>query len=205
VYQLIGGKITNFYAIVFFIWELFHKFAVRKKHIYMKRIILMIIACVTLTVQAQESMTLIKIGYLSYDSALRAMPDYALTQQRLTNLKSQYEAELKRVEQEFNQKYEAFLEGQKDFPKTILYKRQTELKELMERNVNFKNNSLRELAEAEQTAMAPLREKLNTLLADVAREQGFIIILNTDADACPYIAPSLSEDINALVKQKLQQ
>lgn len=173
--------------------------------ISMKRILLVIFACLAMTVQAQESVSLVKIGYLSYENALKAMPEYSLTQKQLAELKSQYEAELKRVEQEFNKKYEAFLEGQKDFPKTILYKRQTELKELMERNVNFKNNSIRELADAEQAAMEPLRKKLNELLADVAREHGYIIILNTDADACPYIAPSLSEDINSLVIKRLNE
>ena len=156
-----------------------------------------------MAVQAQESVALLKIGYTSYGNALKAMPEYAVAQQQLAELKAQYEAELKRVEQEFNRKYESFLEGQKDFPKTILYKRQTELRELMERNVSFKNNSLHELAEAEQAAMVPLREKLNALLADIAREQGYIIILNTDADACPYIAPSLSEDITETVMQRL--
>ena len=118
----------------------------------------MIIACLALTVQAQDSIPSLKIGFFSYDSALKTMPDYTLQQQKLAELRAQYDAELKRVEEEFNRKYEEFLDGQKEFPKTILYKRQTELKELMERNVNFKANSRRELAEAEQAAMLPLRQ-----------------------------------------------
>lgn len=146
----------------------------------------------------------LKIGFLSYDSALKAMPDYVVTQQKLANLRAEYNKELKRVEDEFNRKYEEFLDGQKDFPKTILYKRQTELKELMERNVTFKANSRRELAEAERAAMMPLRQALNGLLAEIAKERGFALILNTDADACPYIAPSMGEDINQIVHDALK-
>ena len=67
------------------------------------------------------------IGYLSYDSVLTAMPQCAIVEKQLEELTTQYEAELKRVEDEFNQKYEAFLDGRKDFPRTILLKRQTEL------------------------------------------------------------------------------
>ncbi len=170
----------------------------------MKRLLLLIFTCLALTVQGQESMPQLKIGFLSYDSALKAMPDYVETQQKLANLRAEYDKELKRVEDEFNRKYEEFLDGQKDFPKTILYKRQTELKELMERNVTFKANSRRELAEAERAAMMPLRQALNGLLAEIAKERGFALILNTDADACPYIAPSMGEDINQIVHDALK-
>ena len=132
------------------------------------------------------------------------MPDYTLQQQKLADLKAEYEKELKRVEDEFNLKYEQFLDGQKDFPKTILYKRQTELKELMERNIAFKADSQRELAEAERAAMAPLRQSLNELLAEIAKKEGYKLIINTDADACPYIDPQIGEDINQLVHDALK-
>lgn len=171
---------------------------------YMKKVLLLIFTCLALSVQAQDNVPSLKIGFLSYDSALKAMPDYVQTQQKLATLRTEYDKELKRVEDEFNRKYEEFLDGQKDFPKTILYKRQTELKELMERNVTFKANSRRELAEAERTAMAPLRQTLNATLAEIAKERGFALILNTDADACPYIDPAMGEDINQLVHDALQ-
>lgn len=143
------------------------------------------------------------IGYLSYGTALRNMPGYALQEQKLADLKAQYDAELKRVEEEFNRKYEEFLDGQKDFPKTILYKRQTELKELMERNVQFKANSRRELAEAETASLATLKQQLNGALATIARERHLIVILNTDGDAVPFLDPTLSEDVTEIVKQYL--
>ena len=171
----------------------------------MKRLLLLIVACLALTVQAQDSIPVLKIGFLSYDQALKAMPDYTLELQKMADLRAEYDKELKRVEDEFNRKYEEFLDGQKDFPKTILYKRQTELKELMERNVAFKANSRRELAEAEKAAMAPLRQSLNELLAEIAKEHGFALILNTDADACPYIDPLMGVDIQDAVLQRLKE
>ena len=171
----------------------------------MKRILLLLLACLTLTAQAQDSIPLLKIGYLSYDHALKAMPEYTLEQRKMADLRAEYDKELKRVEDEFNRKYEEFLDGQKDFPKTILYKRQTELKELMERNVAFKANSRRELAEAEKAAMAPLRQNLNELLAEIAKEYGLALILNTDADACPYIDPNMGVDIQEAVLQRVKE
>jgi outer membrane protein len=138
-------------------------------------------------------------AYLSYEQVLKSMPGYALAQRTLAEMRAQYEAELKRVEQEFNLKYEEFLDGQRDFPPTILHKRQTELKELLERNVGFKATSRQELAEAETKAMAPLRERLAEVLAAIGRERGYAFILNTDAGAVPFINPAMGEDITQKV------
>jgi outer membrane protein len=118
----------------------------------MRRILLLITACLALTAQAQDSLTVCKFGYFSYGQMLQSMPQYAIVQKQLTTLREQYDAELKRVEDEFNRKYEEFLEGQRDFPKTILQKRQNELQELMTRNIAFKENSRQELAKAEKEA-----------------------------------------------------
>ena len=66
----------------------------------------------------------VKFGYFSYEEAFQSMPEYALAQANLKDLKSKYDAEMKRVEEEFNRKYEEFLDGQGDFAPTILQKRQ---------------------------------------------------------------------------------
>ena len=60
--------------------------------------------------------TAARYGYLSYQEALESMPQYAMVQKQMENLRSQYQAETLRVEEEFNRKYEEFLEGQREFP-----------------------------------------------------------------------------------------
>ncbi|MBP3767995.1 MAG: OmpH family outer membrane protein [Prevotella sp.] len=134
-------------------------------------------------------------GFISYDQALTSMPDYALVQTRLATLRAQYEAETRRVEDEFNAKYEQFLDGQRDFPPTILQKRQSELQELMEKNIAFKEESRRLLAEAEQEAMAPLHQKLSNALQSVGFLRGVAFIINTDQNACPFINPEMGIDV----------
>ena len=77
---------------------------------------------VALTASAQDSVRVVQFGYLNYRQALESMPQYALVQKKMADLRSQYEAEMQRVTEEFNRKYEEFLEGQHEFPKTILQK-----------------------------------------------------------------------------------
>jgi outer membrane protein len=146
----------------------------------------------------------ISFGYLSYQEALESMPQYALVQKQMEELRGQYQAETLRVEEEFNRKYEEFLEGQREFPKTILQKRQTELQQMMEKNIEFKANSLKELDTAEKEAMAPLRLRLNDVLREIGMQKGFAFIYDTDTKALPFLNTEAGEDINILVQDALK-
>ena len=148
--------------------------------------------------------TTARYGYLSYQEALKSMPQYAMVQKQMENLRSQYQAETLRVEEEFNRKYEEFLEGQREFPKTILQKRQTELQQLMEKNIEFKANSLKELDAAEKEAMAPLRLRLNDVLREIGIKKGYAFIYDTDTKALPFLNPEMGDNINLIVKDALQ-
>ena len=159
---------------------------------------------IALTASAQDSTAVIRFGYLDYQQALQSMPQYASVQQKMAEMRKQYEAELQRVTNEFNRKYEEFLEGQREFPKTILQKRQTELQELMTRNVTFKEESRKQLAEAEREALAPLKARLAETVARIAGSRGLALVVNTDSDACPYINPEMGEDLNQIVTNALK-
>jgi len=170
-----------------------------------KRILLSIFAIIALTTAAaQDVVSGFRFGYLSYEAALKAMPDYALVQQKMDKMRQQFQAETLRVEDEFNLKYEEFLDGQRDFPKTILQKRQTELQELMERNIRFKEESKKELEQTEKLLLAPLKIRLIEQLGAIARERGYAFIVDTDQKALPYINPSMGEDITQIVQDALK-
>lgn len=175
----------------------------------MKRYFFLIFACLALTAMAQDPQTQpneqrLLFGYLSYDAALKAMPEYAIAQQKLADLRTAYNAEVRRVEEEFNKKYESFLEGQRDFPRSILLKRQNELQQLMMQNIAFKEQGEKELKQAEVDELAPLKVKLGELLAEVAHQHGLALIINTDANACPFIEPTMGQNVQDDV-QKLME
>ena len=170
----------------------------------MRRFLLLICLVFALFAKAQEN-NAFRFGYLSYEAAIQSMPDYALVQQQLKALQEQYQAETLRVEDEFNRKYEDFLDGQRDFPRSILQKRQSELQELMEKNIQFKEQGRQELAEAERQAMAPLRIRLIEMLSTIGREKGYAFIYDTDTKALPFLNISFGEDINELVKISLNK
>ena len=166
----------------------------------------MICALIALNAQAQNDSTQVfRFGYLSYKAAIERMAEYAVVQQQMEDLRAQYQAETLRVEDEFNRKYEEFLDGQREFPRTILQKRQTELQELMEKNIKFKEQSRQELEDAERQAMAPLRIRLIELLSTIGRERGFAFVYDTDTKALPFINPAQGEDISQMVNAMLNE
>ena len=110
----------------------------------MKKVIVMMVMVLTvLTASAQSTDATMKFGYLSFDSVRLAMKEYVEMQQQLAEMRSAYAVEMKRVEDDFNKKYEEFLDGQASFPQTILQKRQSELQEMLDKNIAFKKESQR--------------------------------------------------------------
>lgn len=163
-----------------------------------KLFLLIVLGVLSLTANAQT-----RFGYFSFDNVLKSMPDYVMAQRSIDDLRQKYNAEMKRAEDEFNSKYEEFLDVQKDLVPAILRKRQAELQEMMQKNINFKNESQRLLKQAEADAFAPVKNKLYNAITKVGQAQGYAFILNTDGDACPYVNPEMGEDATELIKEAL--
>ena len=164
----------------------------------MKRFCFFILTILPLTVLAQ-----VQFGYLSYNQIIREMPEYLQTQRDMETLKAKYEAEATRGEEEFQKKFVDFLQGQKDFPQTIMQKRQSELQHLMDNGIAFRVKSQELLAQAEKEMMRGVQKRLNAALLEVGVEYGYGFILNTDDNACPYINPVIGVDVSELVRHKL--
>ena len=175
-----------------------------KLRIMKKAIVILVMVLVGLTASGQSSTTTLKFGYLSYDSVKQSMKEYAEMQQQVAAMRSAYEAEMKRVEDDFNKKYEEFLDGQQSFPKTILQKRQSELQEMLDKNIAFKNESLRILNETEAQLMESVNLMVKICVQQVGQQHGYAFILNTDANAVPWLNPEMGVDVTEEVKALLQ-
>ena len=178
----------------------------------MKKLILFFIAAATMlsanaqsetTKREQVAMTVnqdgqqpgIRFGYLSCDSVLHAMPEYNTAMKNLKELKAKYDSEMKRVEDEFNNKYELFLEGQRDFAPSIRQKRQAELQELMEKNMAFKKEAQRLLEQAKEEALTPLKKTIQATITRIGQQRGLAFVVNTDGGNMPYLNTIMGEDI----------
>ena len=143
-------------------------------------------------------------GYLSYDSVMHAMPEYASAINSYESLKTTYDNEMKRSEQDFNKQFKEYVDGQKSFPENIMLKRQKELQQLMDQSLQFKNEAERLLTQAKAELMAPVYERLQQVIEAIGVERGYDFILNTDNHATPFINKSKGEDINGVAISRLR-
>lgn len=169
----------------------------------MKRILFAILCAVTFCVTASAQTP--QFGYFSYDSVLTSMRSYLSVQAQLEELRLKYDEEAKRSEKDFNLKYEEFLENQSSYPEAILQKRLSELQNQMQRNIDFRSEARRLLAEAEAEAMAPLRERINDAVKAMGERFSLAFIINTDGNACPYINPDMGIDVTPAIKEHLSR
>ncbi len=146
-----------------------------------------------------------KVGYISYDTLLHAMPGYTAAMESLKDLRAKYEAEATYNEQNFRRLFAEFLQGQKDFPQTILLKRQRDLQSEMEKGLAFRHSADSLLRAAETELTAPLHKQLDAAIHAVGAERGYDYMLNTDNNACPYLNPAAAEDANAYVLRRLRE
>lgn len=143
------------------------------------------------------------MGQINSNVILPRMPQYLAMLESLKSLKEQYEAEAKKSENDFQRKFEEFMQGQKDFPKTILDKRQNELQIMLETNAEFRIKAQKLLAEAERSMLADVKAELAEAVAIVAQEKGVSIVYDLDDGSVPYIVQGLAADLTVAVMHHL--
>lgn len=164
-----------------------------------KSLILLFTMALPLLAMAQN----LKIGFFSYETLLKGMPEYVTAMQNVATLRAQYDADADRSTKEFNAKYEQFLAEQKDLAPSIRTKRQVELQSIMQRNAAFKLEADRLLTKAQAEAVAPAKAKLDAAIRQAGIKAGFAAIINTDNNGVPFINPAWAEDATLLIKNEL--
>ena len=138
-----------------------------------------------------------KIGHFSYKAVLNGMPAYVTAQQELERMRKAYTEELQMGEREFSEKYELFIEQQSTLDPSISEKRRSELQELYNSNIKFRDESQRMLKQKEQDSMTPITESIKRAVNIVGQQGGYLLIVNTDSDACPYLDGAATYDVTA--------
>lgn len=136
-----------------------------------------------------------RFGYYDHDVVLQSMTDYTEAKSAVEKLNKQYEDEMQRAAADLNSKYEDFLDGQKDFAPSILKKRQAELQDIYNKNIAFRKDAERLLAESEKAIYAPVLQRLNTIIRQVGQQYGYAFVIRHDADMMPFINEMIGEDI----------
>ena len=91
------------------------------------------------------------------------------------------------------------MHGQKEFPKTILEKRQNELQNMLQTNAEFRIKVQSLLAEAEKSLMADVMAEMSEAITLAAEERGVSIVFDVDGGSVPYMVSGLAVDLTSAV------
>ena len=100
----------------------------------MKRLIILLFMILPLGVFAQD---LSKIAYVNTQEVFNAMPEVAAMQKQLNDLNTNYQTELKKMQDEYQKKYSDYVQQQDSLTENIKLRRQQEIQDIQSRIDNF--------------------------------------------------------------------
>ena len=132
---------------------------------------------------------------------MQAMPEYTKAESEIKALQSQYEADLKSMQDELQKKSEAFDKEQASLPDNIKQRRQQELQEMYQKIQQSYQDNNQALQKASSEKMQAITAKILDAIKSVGQTGGYVYIMENNS--LPYISTSLSTDVTAQVKAKL--
>lgn len=165
----------------------------------LKKFALVIMLMLPMGVFAQN----MKFGHINAMEIISAMPEYTKAQNDLKALSDQLGKELQRTQEEFNKKYQEFMQTKDSLPANIAERRQKELEDMMQRQQQFQEKAQQDMEKAQNDLMAPIYKKLDDAIKSVGATEGVVYIFDLARTPIPYVNESQSANLNAKVKAQL--
>lgn len=165
----------------------------------LKKIALLVLLILPMSVFAQN----LKFGHVKSYEVIQLMPEYTKAMTDLQDLQKKYTDEIKRANDEFNRKYQEFVQQQDSLPRNIAERRQKELQDLMERGQQFEQEVQENMQKAQQDLTAPIFKKVEDAIIAVGQEGGYIYVFDLSRTSIPYVNDRQSTDVTPALKAKL--
>ncbi|GAB2514684.1 OmpH/Skp family outer membrane protein [Spirosoma aerophilum] len=145
---------------------------------------LLLVACLNANAQ------MVKIGYTRVDYILSQTPENQLITTLLSKQQTQTQNELKRMQQEFQDKYALYQKGAAQMTDIIRKDRETELQGLQARMQEFSRSSDEAIRNKYKQLVEPTITRIQQAIDSVAKQNGYTHILNTGSSSdILYVAP----------------
>ena len=163
-----------------------------------KKLILAAFLALPMCIAAQT----LKFGTVNTQEIFNLMPDKVTAENTLKGVSEKYEAEFKKLQDEFNKKYTEFQALDENTPQSIKDSRARELQENSQKIQNFQQMAAQDIQKQQEALLAPITEKLQQAIQSVGKENSFTFIYDLSIPSVVYYgAPA--EDVTPLVKAKL--
>ena len=161
-----------------------------------KLIALVVVMLLPLGVFAQE----VKIAYVNTNEVIMAMPELSDMEKQMADLNKEFEDELKGMNEEYTNKYQAFVSQQDSLTENIRLRRMQEIEDLQNRMQQLIQTAQQDLPQKQETMLRPIQEKMMKAINDVSAENGYTYVLSSET---LIYTGNGSVDATQLVKKKL--
>ncbi|MCU0449731.1 MAG: OmpH family outer membrane protein [Bernardetiaceae bacterium] len=129
-----------------------------------------------------------KIGYTNPEAILAALPDAKKVEAELKAYQTQIETELKKKNDELRTKMEAFQKiDQVNTPVAVYQAKAKELQTLRTGYEEFLGKAEEDMQAKQASLLAPISEKIEKAITEVAKAEGFDYVFNTSAGGTPIL------------------
>ena len=165
----------------------------------MKKIIIALLMFLPFSVMAEGSL---KIGVFNAQEVITSMPEYNAAMTELENMNLKYQTDAKKLQEEFEKKYQEYASTAETLDAAIKQYKETELARLQQSIQEFAANADNTLKKKNQELMAPIATKIQQAIKKVGDENGFTYIIDNSANIVPYVSPK-AENVLPLIKKAL--
>lgn len=165
--------------------------------INMKKIILIAAAAVFgLAASAQP-----KFAHVNFQELVQLMPEMDSARVQTETASQETQETYAAMVQEFQTKYQQFEQKQASWTPAVRESKQRELGEIQNRIQEFEQAAQQDLQNLQNSLMAPIYQKAQKVIGDLAKAQGFIYVF--DASQVLYLDPAQSTDLTADARKAL--
>lgn len=156
----------------------------------------------TLTVQAQAAVsTEAKFGHVNTNELLQMMPGRQEAMVELQAYAQDLEETYMSMQNEFQTKYQDYVENQESFSQLVRQSRERELQSLQERIMEFEESAQQDIMQKEESLLRPIIERAREAIEAVANEHGYTYIFDTSGGSLVFW--DNGDNIMPLVQDKM--
>lgn len=161
---------------------------------------LLLAAIVAISCLAAHAQTF-KIGIVSLDNVIQAMPETSVLEKELASRTTSFQTQAKSMQEEFQSKYQAYVEQHDSLDDLTRGVREDELRSLQQRAEQYQQTAYQQISQYREQQMNLIQEKMFKAVKAVGEREKYLAIFpNNDAT---YFSAAQTTDVTALVKAEL--
>lgn len=169
----------------------------------MKKLFLLGLLAAGFVSHAQSQQKAEKVGYANMEYIISLLPEVKEIENELKSTQTDLKKQIETRQQELQKQYTDFSENMNTMVDTVRENKQRELQASIAELEEMQQNAQKTLENQHKLYMAPVYLQVNRVIAEVARENGFAVILNQQVSGYRFLLYNNEQvDISNLVLQK---